>query len=89
MKIQVNKNIVVFPNPSSGDVHIKLRNAVTFSRILVVNIAGEVVSQEILKQKISGIKTLNLNSLPSVIYFVEVLSSEGKEIYKSKIIITK
>lgn len=84
-----NKNIAVFPNPSIGDVYIRLRNAVTVSRILVVNIAGEVVYQETLKQKISGIKTLNLNSLSAGIYFVEVLSSEEKEIYKSKIIITK
>ncbi len=84
-----NKNIAVFPNPSVGNVFIRLRNSVSVSRILLVNISGEVVYQESLNKKISGIHNLNLQKLPSGLYFVEILSADEREIYKSKLILSK
>lgn len=82
-------SVKIYPNPNNGEFEIKLsglheKNAV----IKIVDITGrEVLSLE--EEQTNGMlhSKLNLSQLSSGSYFVKVVS--GKEVYNSKLIITK
>ncbi|MBI4931182.1 MAG: T9SS type A sorting domain-containing protein, partial [Bacteroidetes bacterium] len=80
--------VTVFPNPSSGDVFVKV-NALDLGNVEVkiYNLLGEVISET--AENISAPKKLhfNLSSQPGSIYFVEVNSVNAKTV--KKIILNK
>jgi hypothetical protein len=84
-----NKNIVIFPNPANGIVQINFKNPISVSRLLIENLNGEVVYQEAPKQKLSGIKTIDLSFLPKGVYIVEILTPLNSDNCKTKLIINK
>lgn len=88
-ELSTTKSITVYPNPSKGSVQLDFQRSYSVTRILVENMAGEVVYQEAPKQNLLGVKSMDLQWLPNGVYVVEVLSDKKSDSYKSKIIITK
>lgn len=85
----VNKNISIYPNPTNGILNLNFDKSFNVSRIIVANIYGEIVYNEFIRKEISDKKELNLQKLPAGVYFVEVLTENAKDNFKSKIVINK
>ncbi len=72
-------NILVYPNPVASDVNVLLSNGEIPKQIVIYSYTGQLILEVSQKEKI------NLENLNQGIYFVKVLSSNGK-IYIKKII---
>ena len=64
-----NHDISIYPNPSAGTVNIELEN-INFERLLVRNVAGNVVSANHIQTSETGVI---LNNLPPGTYFISVI----------------
>jgi hypothetical protein len=86
-EIKKESEVTVYPNPSSGLVHIKLDQAVsaTFTRIEVYNSMGQQVF-EIIKPDLPE-PSVNLSNAPQGIYQLKV--TIGDTLYYSKFVICR
>jgi len=87
-KSNIEKNVSLMPNPSTGLVNVLLR----FSNVENVSVSvTNVIGQEILSNKFDGISTfvapLDLSAQPNGIYFVTV--SNGTEKMVQRLVINK
>jgi hypothetical protein len=73
--------INIYPNPSSGQVFIDLRNFAGISTLEVVDITGQVVYQE----KINGLSSVNLDNLSAGIYQLR-FSAAGLSVNRTLVI---
>jgi flagellar hook assembly protein FlgD len=64
-----NKDIIVYPNPSSGLININFKNPYGECVVEVMNGNGNVVYVEKISDVSAGIKTFDLSSLSDGIYF--------------------
>ncbi|MSQ79488.1 MAG: T9SS type A sorting domain-containing protein [Flavobacteriaceae bacterium] len=64
--------LYIYPNPSLGNIQLDWHG--TQSAYTIVNIAGQPVQAG---RVISGNQSLDLTSLPSGIYFIQLIASEG------------
>ena len=70
--------IELFPNPASNEVRLKLPKELKLDRISLYNTSGSLI----LEQK--STTTLNINQLPSGIYFIAILTDKGS--FRKKLI---
>ncbi len=72
----------VYPNPSSGTIHIKLDGSVDWKSLSIINAYG----QEIRSQKLtSGVKELTINDLPTGLMIIQLQT--GTQIVNRKIVV--
>jgi hypothetical protein len=75
----LSDNISVYPNPATGD-HVQLQynlQAATNLSVTLYDVTGKAVYQtEVLKAQ-SGMKKLDVSSLPNGIYLVKVAAEDG------------
>ncbi|MDO7136930.1 T9SS type A sorting domain-containing protein [Algibacter lectus] len=67
-----NENLSVYPNPTTSQLHIKLKNGATIKKTTIYSLVG----QEVLKNKTDA-PTVNLSNLAEGIYILKVESSHG------------
>ena len=81
----LEKNISVFPNPTSGFVQIKIRQWTSDLDYEVYNILGQTLKTNRLQNN----EILDLTDLPSDIYFMKITELETNRILVKKIVLNK
>ena len=78
----------VYPNPSNGEVNIKLSGLENISSLYITDILGKTIKTETISANNGSIinKTYNLSSISKGLYFVTFIES-GKEAITKKLII--
>ena len=77
-EIATSNNFQVFPNPTADRVTVHLYSPCSNCTIEISNTLGEVVQSA--EFKVQSIATINLQSLPSGIYFIKVKSDKWSEV---------
>jgi len=65
----------IFPNPTNNQFTVQLKNGTNFQRVKIYNQLSQLV-------KVSTTETTNIQELSSGLYFVEVITDQGKAIEK-------
>ena len=75
-------NFNIFPNPSNGSITISCQMDII--RVELIDIAGRVIKNQV----IPSLKdfTVNLTHLPSAVYFVKIVTSNGQNLQKKILI---
>ena len=81
----LEKNISVFPNPTSGFVQIKIREWVSDYQYEIYNVLGQTLKYNILQNN----EILDLSDLPSDIYFMKITEIETNRILVKKIVLSR
>ncbi|MBI5218708.1 MAG: Omp28-related outer membrane protein [Bacteroidia bacterium] len=77
-KVNTNEELVAYPNPTTGIVHIKYSKPVN---VAVYNILGELITT------VNNTTSVNMNNLPAGNYFLKI--DDGKNLITKKIVLTK
>ncbi|MFK5855866.1 MAG: T9SS type A sorting domain-containing protein, partial [Bacteroidota bacterium] len=79
-----NSNVVLYPNPTAGNVNVRADGDVFNSNavIYIADITGRVISQTNANFKVSSTVQLNTGDLTVGIYFVNIISEDGKRAVK-------
>ena len=77
-EITTSNNFQLFPNPTADIVTVQLYSPCSTCFIEISNTLGEVVQSA--EFKVQPVATLNLQSLPSGIYFIKVKSDKWSEV---------
>jgi len=80
-EINIENNVVIFPNPSNGQITLRNSSETIYTVKLFNELAQEVIETDKLEANESG-KTLQLEHLQAGIYFIELSTSEGRIIKK-------
>ncbi|MDH5414786.1 MAG: T9SS type A sorting domain-containing protein [Flavobacteriaceae bacterium] len=81
----LEKNISIFPNPTSGFVQIKIREWVSDMRYEVYNVIGQTLKSNELQNN----EILDLTDLPSDIYFIKITELETNRILVKKLVLKR
>ena len=84
-KKYLEKNISIFPNPTSGFVQIKIREWVSDYQYEIYNVLGQTLKFNELQNN----EILDLSDLPSDIYFMKITEIETNKILIKKIVLNK
>lgn len=86
--IESEKDINVFPNPSSGIVTLDLANQnLENAKVRIYNLGGGVVFDAKINSLNSN-KSIDLSSNPSGVYYLEIVQN-AREVYRQKLILVK
>ena len=77
--------IEVYPNPSTGSIHILLNESTSDATMRIYNTQGQIVYNYTGKLKGGIVSTIHLSELNSGLYFLELESSNGK-MYKKLVL---
>jgi len=72
-----------YPNPAVNVLNLRLDNLSNTAQIRVTNAMGAVVHQQNTNQIITPI---NLRNIPAGIYIIDVIDSDGNQLYRNKFI---
>jgi hypothetical protein len=73
------KDVLVYPNPSSGEFTIVLNKA--YSQLIIKNLTGQLIEKIALSNSDKSVN-INLTSYPKGIYFVECSGVNGNSVEK-------
>lgn len=76
------KDVIVYPNPTTGMVNVMLPHGVENAQIIIADVTGKVVVNTTANQEK---KELNLSSLSKGVYLIQVKNNELQ--YRSKLVI--
>ena len=83
-----NANVVIYPNPAQGYVTVRTEGDVfnAQANVFVSDITGRVITKTNVNFKAGHSVQLNTNNLTSGIYFINIISEDGKRAVKKLII---
>lgn len=81
--------LIVFPNPTTGLIHIGLNSISGNSRVQVENATGTIVYDEQLSKGSSGTKTVDLSRFANGIYLVNLIGQNKAENKTYKVLLKK
>ena len=81
----LEKNISVFPNPTSGFVQIKIREWINDYQYEIYNVLGQTLKYN----KLQNNEILDLSDLPNDIYFMKITEIETNRILVKKIVLSR
>jgi len=70
---KLKEGIIVYPNPTKGDLFISNNGNINLEKVLVFDVSGRLIAQQDIS-KTYGLKTIHLNSVSNGIYFVNIYS---------------
>jgi len=70
---ELNNSIVLFPNPTKGNISITHNNTLEIDQISVYSISGELFSNKVN----SNTKNIDLSNLSKGVYFVKIKTNQG------------
>jgi len=79
----VLEGVSLYPNPAVNVLNLRLDNLSNTAQIRVTNAMGAVVHQQNTNQIITPI---NLRNIPAGIYIIDVIDSDGNQLYRNKFI---
>ena len=86
--IELNNEVVLFPNPSNDFVNVKLTSSdKKIKHIRIIDINGRIIT-EYTPKHINSIK-LNTNNLENGIYLIQVTTSDNKVLRHKKIVVAR
>ena len=85
-QINVDGDLVMYPNPSNGDLKVKNTSGAEYE-IRIFNNLGQEVIQAVHVSNSDVEKTIDLSKNPNGIYFAQI--KKGSESFTKKIILTK
>ncbi len=71
----------IFPNPTDGFMNIEFENSTKIETIKVINQIGQIVDNQIINTEFLNYK-MDISHLPKGIYFVEIMTENGRSITK-------
>jgi len=77
----LSENISIFPNPANDKINIKNASSINLQKAVIYDVRGSVVSSIDFNQS-SSLKTINVSSLTSGVYFINIYSDRGSVIEK-------
>jgi len=77
--IQKNKNMVIYPNPTSGVIHFEMSNQVIISKIEVISTHG----QTLMETKNEAQNKVDISGLTTGMYFLKLTDDKGVSYIKS------
>ena len=80
--VVLNDNVLVYPNPTSGELFIKTEK--DLSKVTIYNQTGSLVKAIIIKESSNDVK-LNVSDLPKALYIFE-LDTNGDKTFKKVIL---
>lgn len=82
----IDNQIKVFPNPFNTEIHLDIPHNITstISKIMLIDITGKMISEQIVSHNLTSIKT-NQN-LSKGLYFIQILDVNNQIIFTQKII---
>ena len=80
--VVLNDNVLVYPNPTSGELFIKTEK--DLSKVTIYNQTGSLVKAIIIKESSNDVK-LNVSDLPKALYIFE-LDTDGDKTFKKVIL---
>lgn len=81
----LERNISIFPNPTSGFIQIKIKEWVSDMRYEVYNVLGQTLKSNELQNN----EILDLTDLPSDIYFMKITELETNKVLVKKIVLKR
>jgi len=81
----LERNISIFPNPTSGFIQIKIKEWVNDMRYEVYNVLGQTLKSNELQNN----EILDLTDLPNDIYFIKIAELDSKRILVKKIVLNR
>ncbi len=78
-KLETTNEFSMYPNPAKSQVSINVETLVGTSNIVVTDLYGKVVKSQTLSM---GTNTINISKLSAGMYFVSIITSEGKQTKK-------
>jgi Secretion system C-terminal sorting domain len=80
--VVLNDNVLIYPNPTSGELYLKTEN--NLSKVTIYNQTGSLVKTIIIKESSNDVK-LNVSDLPKALYIFE-LDTDGDKTFKKVIL---
>ncbi|HEY4797500.1 MAG TPA: zinc-dependent metalloprotease, partial [Bacteroidia bacterium] len=85
---QLSDNIIVYPNPSSGDVYMNVNSSTISSvDVTIINAIGDAVLQKRVSTSYGDAVKFDLNNHPEGMYFIQIKTTQGT--VTKKVIINK
>jgi hypothetical protein len=81
----LERNISIFPNPTSGFIQIKIKEWVNDMRYEVYNVLGQTLKSNELQNN----EILDLTDLPNDIYFIKIAELDSNRILVKKIVLNR
>jgi len=81
---QLNRDITVYPNPSTGMVSVEIKNSLGAYEYELFNVLGQSLQKNTLTNN-----RINLSTLPSAFYYLKIVEKESSKFAVKKIIINK
>lgn len=81
----LQKNITLFPNPSSGAVQIKVKNWINDLSYKVYNTLGQIL----VVSKLQNNEIIDLSNFPNDVYFIKITEVETNKSIVKKIVLNK
>ena len=83
VKSTFEKNIIVYPNPTYGEVEIEIGETIQQMDVRVMNLTGQVIMQKVFKN--TGNFEINIDGATGI-YFIEMISNDTSGKSRSAII---
>jgi hypothetical protein len=74
-QLAISNSFTIYPNPAKGFVNLNVETLVGLGSIVVTDLYGKSVKTQALSM---GTNTVNISNLSKGMYFVSVVTSEGK-----------
>ncbi len=74
---KLTSRLTVFPNPTNGELNIKLPEGMTNAKVLVYNHLGQMVTEQNISTQGSKLFTLNINDLSAGLYMIRLESDQS------------
>jgi len=86
--IDLNNEVVLFPNPSQGFVNIKLVSLnKKIKRVRIIDVNGRVITEH--NPKHTNSLKLNTNTLENGIYLIQITTSDNKVLRYKRIVVAR
>ena len=82
MEVAKELKTKIYPNPVQGSEHLSIEINLEIEAIHIIDQNGKDITGELEIAPLNGIYNIDVNTLKSGIYFIEVVSSKQKASYK-------
>ncbi|MGB0839211.1 MAG: FG-GAP-like repeat-containing protein [Chitinophagales bacterium] len=75
-------DLIIFPNPASSELHVDWHDFKTANQLEVINMYNQVVQSRVISQHQNHAVMLDINNLPTGVYFMRLSNATGQSVVK-------